>query len=473
MKILKTTLQAAGMAAALAAAGLGQAQPQSAFDRHMEASRLNTGGDPTMVHPWRAFYCNLPDDNNQIVLAERTKNSIRVPLTQIMDDVWYIGTEYVGQYILRNGSGFVMIDGGNNAAEMRNFNLPALESLGLGTAGPLHSALITHGHGDHDGGALQIRQSTGATIYLGSADAANKAYAPQQLDSSVLAPYEIATGGRNVTVLSTPGHTPGATGFVIRALDGGKEVKLFVSGGSSMSANNVPAIASYLDSMERTYALLKDMKVDSASNPHVYWDGSLALIKKIQAEGRKSPSQFIIGNEKLLRAFAIGRECTAAWLAKQDPSSEVPVWRVSSIDFLPASPAPNRIAARVSNGWGPVANQTVTFSLEGSGAACTATTDAAGVATCASRFGPLRPGTDRITAHFAGATASGVVDLGSERTATVDSGCSDLAQARNAVGARRGEARFVERLDLDGSGAIDIRDISGIARLMAPGTACR
>ena len=120
-----------------------------------------------------------------------------------------------------------------------------------------------------------------------------------------------------------------------------------------------------------------------------------------------------------------------------------------------------------------MANQTVTFSLEGSGAACTATTDAAGVATCASRFGPLRPGTDRITARFAGATASGVVDLGSERTATVDSGCSDLAQGRNAVGARRGEARFVERLDLDGNGAIDIRDISGIARLMAPGTACR
>lgn len=466
-------LRPLALAAAATTAAVAAAQPQTEFDRHMEASRLNTGGDPTMVHPWRAFYCNLPDDNNQIVLAERTKNSIRVPLTQIMDDVWYIGTEYVGQYILRNGSGFVMIDGGNNAAEMRNFNLPALQSLGLGTAGPLHSALITHGHGDHDGGAGQIKESTGATIYLGSADAANKAYAPITLDSSVLTPYDISTGGRTVTVLSTPGHTPGATGFVIRARDGGKEVKLFVSGGSSMSANSVPAIASYLDSMERTYALLKDMKVDSASNPHVYWDGSLALIKKIQAEGRKTPSQFIIGNEKLLRAFAIGRECTAAWLAKQDPTTSVPVWRVSSLEFLAASPGPNRIAARLSNGWGPVANQTVTFSLQGSGAACTATTDASGVATCASRFGPLRPGIDRITASFAGATGAGVVDLGSERQATVDSGCSDLAQAKSAVGARKGQDRYVERLDLDNNGLIDIRDISGIARLMVPGTACR
>lgn len=472
-RVLRIAALCAAAAAAAGSAGLSGAQPVTEFDRHMEASRLNTGGDPTMVHPWRAFYCNLPDDNNRIVLAERTKNSIRVPLTQIMDDVWYVGTEYVGQYILRNGSGFVMVDGGNSAAEMTSYNLPALESLGLGTAGPLHSVLITHGHRDHDGGALQMKQSTGAAIYLGSADAAGKDYAPITLDTAVLTPYEIRTGGRDITVLSTPGHTAGATGFVVRARDGGKEVKLFVSGGSSMSANNVPLIAGYLDSMERTYALLKDMKVDSASNPHVYWDGSLALIKRIQAEGRKSPSQFIIGNEKLLRAFAIGRECTAAWLAKNDPTASVPVWRVSTLDFLPASPSPSRIAARLSNGWGPVANQTVTFSLEGSGAACTATTDAKGVATCASRFGPLRPGTDRITASFAGATATGVVDLGSERSAMVDSGCSDLAQARSAMGSRRGQERFVERLDVDGNGAIDIRDISGIARLMAPGTACR
>lgn len=469
----KRSVRTTALIGALTAAAWSSALAQTQFDKHMEASTLNTGGDPVMVHPWRAFYCNLPDDNNAIVLAERQKNSIRVPLTQILDDVWYIGSEYVGQYFLKNSQGFVMIDGGNNAAEMLNYNIPALQSLGWGPSAPLHAALITHGHGDHDGGAMQIKTSTGATIYLGSADAGNKAYAPVTLDSAVLTPYDITVGGRTITVLSTPGHTVGATGFVIRGFDAGKNVNMFVSGGSSMSATSVPLIRSYLDSMERTYALLKDMKVDTASNPHVYWDGSLSLIKKIQAEGRKSPSQFIIGNEKLLRAFAIGRTCTAAWLARQDPSASVPVWRVSSIDFLPASPVPNRIAAKVTNGWGPVAYQPVTFTVEGTGAVCTTTTDDKGVATCGAQMGPLRPGIDRITAAFAGASSPDIVDLGSERTATFDVGCADLSAAKAAVGTRKGDAKYVARLDANGDGLIDIRDISGMARFVPAGTSCK
>ena len=424
MRRLKSWLQRALLGSAAVAAAAG-AVAQTEFEKHMDASFRNTGGDPLMTYPWRAFYCNLSDDNNAIVIAERQKNSIRMPLTQILDDVWYIGTEYVGQYFLKDANGIVMIDAGNNAAEMVNYNLPALQALGMGPGLPLHGVLVTHGHFDHDGGAQQLKTSTGAPIYLGSADAVNKAYAPLTLNSAVLTPYDIVVGGRTITVLSTPGHTAGATGFVVRAKDAGREVKLFVSGGSSLVATNVPLIRAYLDSMERTYALLKQMKVDTASNPHTYWDGSRELIKAIQAEGRKTPSQFIIGNERLLRAMAIGRTCTAAWLARQDPTSVVPVWRVSTLEFLPASPSPRHLAARLTNGWGPIAHQTVTFAVEGRGAVCTATTDAEGVARCRARMGPLRPGRDRIKAEFAGAATTDIVDLASETTALVQPRCRE------------------------------------------------
>lgn len=469
---LTNSIRNTALFAAVTAAAWSSALAQTQFEKQMEASRLNTGGDPYMADPWRAFYCNLPDDNNAIVQAARRLNSVRVPLTQLLDDVWYIGTEYVGQYFLKNNQGFVMIDGGNNAAEMLNYNIPALESLGWGASAPLHAALITHGHGDHDGGAAQIKASTGAAIYLGSADAGNKAYQPIQLDSAVLTPYDITVGGRAITVLSTPGHTPGATGFVVRGSDNGKEVRMFVSGGSSMSSS-VPAIWNYLDSMERTYKMIRDMKIDTASNPHIYWDGSVNLIKKIQAEGRKSPSQFIIGNEKLLRAFAIGRTCTAAWLARQDPTASVPVWRVSSIEFLAASPSPDRLAAKVTNGWGPVAFQPVTFTVQGTGAVCSATTNDQGVATCGSRLGPLRPGIDRVTVAFAGSSNADIVDLPSERTTTVDVGCSDLNAAKGAIGAKRGDAKYIARLDSNNDGVIDIRDISTVARFVPAGNTCK
>lgn len=472
MKKLTNALKLCAVLAAASACAWTHAQTQTDFQRHMEASTLNTGGDPSLTNSWRAFYCNLPDNNNQIVLDQRAKNTIRVPLTKLFDDVWYIGSEYVGQYIIKNASGFVVIDSGNNSQEAQTYTVPALQSLGLSARLPLNAVLLTHGHADHDGGAAYLKTTLGATVYLGSADAAGKTYAPTTWDSSNLNPYYTTVAGQSITVLATPGHTNGATAYIIQAHDNGKPVKLFVSGGSSMQST-VPTIVSYLDSMERTYAMVKAQKVDSASNPHVYWDGSIALVKKIEAEGLKSPSQFIIGNEKLLRALAIGRECTAAWLAKSDPTSVVPVWRVSALEFLSASPSPKRIAARLSNAWGPIPYQQISFKNENSGATCVATSDANGTATCDAGFGDLRPGIDKIVASFAGATSPGVIDLGSESSAVVDLGCRDLVAAKAAVGSRRGDARYVPRLDVDGNNVIDIRDISAIARLVPSGTVCQ
>ncbi|MDN3919394.1 MBL fold metallo-hydrolase [Roseateles violae] len=429
MKHLKRLIRLTALFGAVSAAALSSAQ-QTQADLHMEATRLNTGDIAQMTFPWRAFYCNLADNNNQLIINERTKNSIRVPLTKIYDDIWYIGSEYVGQYLVRTDTGWVMVDGGNNSAEMLNYNIPALQSLGMGPAAPLHGVLVTHGHGDHDGGAAQMKASTGAPIYLGSGDANNKSYAPIPLDSTATAPFDLQVGGRTFTVLPTPGHTAGATGFVVRGHDGGKEVKLFVAGGSSLPGS-LTGIANYLTSSERTYNMIKALKVDATSNPHISWDGSRDRIKQIQTEGLSSPSQFTIGNELLLRGFAIVRECTATRLAQLDPTFSAPVWRVSQIEFMPGSPSTSQISAKLKNGWGPMADRTVTFSLDGSGAACTATTDAEGVATCSSRFGPFRPRVDTITATFAGGTSPGIVDLGAERTAKVSSGCSDLAHAKS------------------------------------------
>lgn len=449
---------------------------QSEFDLHMEASRLNTGADPRMVDPWRAFYCNLSDDNNAIVLAQRQRNSVRVPMTRIFDDVWYIGTEYVGQYILKNDDGFVLIDGGNSAEEMRDYDIPALTELGWGPDAPLHGVLLTHGHRDHDGGALEIKNASGAPVYLGSADAEGKDYDPVKLDSSKLEPYDIEIGGRTITVLSTPGHTPGATGFVVRAKDGDKEVKLFVSGGSSLQKDNIPLIRDYLRSMERTYDLIKTMKIDTASNPHIYWDGSRDLIYQIREEGLKSPSQFIIGNEKLLRAMAIGRECTAAWLAHQEPTTKESVWRVSTTQFLAGSPSPNRISARISNGWGPVAGQTVKFSTESGEEVCSGVTDDSGVASCPTPTPSLAAGSDRLVASFEGAESPDVVDLGSHDDALFEdltvSACRDLGRAQATTGARLGDTNYSARLDMDGDGVIGQEDLQRITNLLPAGTQC-
>lgn len=470
-------LFAAGLA--ITSACLAGAATQT--DIHRDAATRNTGGDAFMMQYARAFYCNLPDDNNGIVVAARAWNNTtgtgasaqyRVPLTQIFDDVWFIGNQYVGQYLIKTPGGFVQVDAANNAAEYQLFDYPALQALGLSTSYPLNAIFLTHGHGDHDGGAQWALSNLGARSYLGSADASGKTYAPVTINSADLSMRAMDVGGKTFWVLPTPGHTPGATSAVLEVKDWGKTRRVLINGGQSMT-NSIPEVAQYLDSIERTWAMVKALNVDGVMTPHVYWDGEGTKLTQINATGRTNPSQHIYGHDSVARQMAVARECSAAWLTRLNATASFPVWRYNTVDFMPASPIAGRFSAKVSNGWGPLANQPVTFKHEASGATCNATTDAAGVATCGSTFGPFQLGTDSISVSYAGASSNDFVDLPAQASAAMGNGCSDLAAAKAAVGTKPGTAGYVARLDVDGNGVIDIRDIAGISRLMTAGTVCR
>ena len=247
------------VAALFTAASLATAQTRT--DIHRDAATRNVGDDPFMMTYARAFYCNLADDNNQIVINSRGWNNTtgtganaqyRIPMTQIFDDVWFVGNHYVGQYLIKTADGLVQVDAANNANEVATFNYPAMQALGLSAAFPLKGVLLTHGHGDHDGGANWLKTNVGTEIFLGSADAAGKAYAPTVIDSTDLSMRQMSIGGKNFWILPTPGHTNGSTSSVVEVQDHGKTVRVLTNGGQSMSSTSIPAVAK-LPGFDRTH----------------------------------------------------------------------------------------------------------------------------------------------------------------------------------------------------------------------------
>jgi glyoxylase-like metal-dependent hydrolase (beta-lactamase superfamily II) len=417
-------LRTLALIAAAAASAWAGAQ-ESQYQTHLDAATKNAGSDPFFVGTLRKQWCFSAENTG---FPPELQDTRLVPLTQVFDDVWYVGPRWVGQYIFRTDSGFFLLDTLNNAAEVQTITVPALQQLGWSASMPVLAAMPTHGHGDHHGGVQYLWETYGVPTYLGSADILLVRNTPRSpipasvplrpVDSTVLTPQTLTIAPDfQLTLLSTPGHTPGTLSGLVPVRQHGRKYKLAFWGGTAMP--NTAALArQYLDGAERLYALSAAEGADGTLHTHPFADGSLQHIEQIAANGRW-PNPFILGTPKTLRSLAILRQCAAAKVAQLDATSSIPVWRVTTLEFEPRSPSPISLAARVTSAWGPVVGQEVTFSVGHTGAACVAVTNADGVAHCSVRPRPLRPGKDKVTATFAGSAGPGYVDLASSASAEV------------------------------------------------------
>jgi glyoxylase-like metal-dependent hydrolase (beta-lactamase superfamily II) len=377
--------------------------------RHVDAATKIAGTDALLLDTYKTYYCMFAEDRLDLRTAARNDTG-RVPLTQIYDDAWYIGSRYVGQYILKSGTGFTLVDSLNTAAEAQAYAVPALNSLGLGPTLPLNAVYLTHGHGDHDGGAAYLKNNYAPQIFLGSADAAGKTYAPTLIDSADLTPKTVNVGGRQLTFLPTPGHTAGSTSAIIPVHDGGRQLNVVAVGGSSMPSD-IPGARAYLDSVERTYVLAKQIGVEGSIHPHPVFDGTLKNLDKLASSPLTQPSPFTVGEDRALRGLAIYRQCAAAWVAKIDATAVIPVWRATKLDVTAPAAGSGKVTAKLSSAWGPVANQQISFMANDTGSTCVASTDKDGMGSCEIRTSPIDPKLREITANFAGSQSTTYLDL--------------------------------------------------------------
>ena len=159
------------------------------------------------------------------------------PPYRVIDNVYYVGTNEIAQFLITTPAGLILLDSGFEATVPRLRE--NIEALGFHYA-DVKLLLTSHAHIDHVQAHALVRRQTGAEVVVSSPDAAfvesgGKGetvfdgvyeWAPCPVDRRVNDADEVTLGGTTLTAHVTPGHTLGATTWTMQVHDQGRTLSV-------------------------------------------------------------------------------------------------------------------------------------------------------------------------------------------------------------------------------------------------------
>jgi len=259
------------------------------------------------------------------------QNTVVPEPRKLFDNFYYVGIKSVGAYALATKDGIVLIDALDNSDEAQNVIERDLRSFGLDPA-QIKYVIVTHGHGDHYGGARYFAEKYGAHVMLSQADwdmvsrppmrpagAPSRPFAPPpQKDLIATDGMVLDIGGQQIRIVLTPGHTPGTISLILPVTDRGQRHVLAMWGGTGVP-RDAAARAQYIASAAKFDTASKAAGADIELSNHPFVDDSLARMDAFHA-APKGPNPFVIGRAAYARYSAIIAECAKA-VAAGGPSA--------------------------------------------------------------------------------------------------------------------------------------------------------
>jgi metallo-beta-lactamase class B len=234
------------------------------------------------------------------------------PPTRLFDNLYYVGLNSVGAYVVQTSAGLILLDALNNPDDVRSTIVPGMKALGLDPA-QIKYVIISHGHGDHYGGAKYIAETYKARVVASAADwdymheprpapfggggrPAPNWGAPPARDLVAKDGEKLTLGDTTITIVLTPGHTLGTLSFIVPVFDKGEPHMLAMWGGTAVP-NVAEAHRQYLGSFDHFESFTKPMAVDVELSNHPFVDGSLDKMETLRTNPN-APNPFVIGSER-------------------------------------------------------------------------------------------------------------------------------------------------------------------------------
>jgi metallo-beta-lactamase class B len=247
---------------------------------------------------------------------------------KIFDNVYLFSTKGGGyggvtSYAINTSAGIILIDATYDYSVKEEVE-GNLKKVGLDPRN-IKALFITHGHGDHFGGAMYLQELYSPHVYMSATDwdlmleqaQAGRGQMGQpvpQRDVTVTDGQKFTLGDLTMTIYLTPGHTPGTISFLIPVVSNGqKHVALFWGGTAIGRNSDARNLASYSESARRMAPIAAQAGVDVILSNH---DAFGEYRKKIQASlDNPGKNGFVVGPEAVKRFLSVLDHCAQANLA--------------------------------------------------------------------------------------------------------------------------------------------------------------
>jgi metallo-beta-lactamase class B len=180
--------------------------------------------------------------------------------------------------------------------------------------------LVSHGHGDHAGGAKFLQETFGARVLLGKADwdlldEQNPSWKPRR-DIEVVDGQQLTLGDTTLTMYLTPGHTYGTISTLIPVRDGDQDHVAALWGGTLFNFGPEPArFRAYADSAARFRDITRSAGADVLLSNHTDYDGSKEKLPALAGRTAGSSHPYVVGGASVERYLTVANECALAALA--------------------------------------------------------------------------------------------------------------------------------------------------------------
>ena len=236
---------------------------------------------------------------------------------KFFDNLYYLGYSDVGAWVIPTSQGIIVFDALNNGDEGRDVLAGGIKKLGLDPA-QVKYLIIGHGHGDHTGGGLYFQDTYKPRIIMGAPDWATVVAGARPdrrvmtRDMDALDGQKITLGDTTITIVLTPGHTPGTIGLIVPVRHQGQPHTAMVLSGTQMPNSESLQV---FEHVFNDFAKKQNAEVALSSHPDILMNklpAMEALAKQYPAAGAHP---FLYPPAKFARYLDIMLECGRARVA--------------------------------------------------------------------------------------------------------------------------------------------------------------